>query len=97
MTKFLLPVLLSGLFAAGLIACETTHVQTVTVQNKGELAEISIRSLNAAVDIGDDLELVAKGFDAQGNEVPISPAWKQVRGVKYGLLQAPKGTGDKRA
>ena len=57
MKKFVLPVLLAVLFATGLIACETTQVQTVPAQNKGELAGISIRPLNAAVDIGDDLEL----------------------------------------
>ena len=88
-------MLLSGIIAAGFIACDTTQVQSTPAPNKGELAEISIRPLNAAVDAGDDLELVAKGFDAQGNEVPISPSWKQISGIRYGLLQAPKKNGDK--
>lgn len=95
MKKFILPVLLAGLFAAGFIACETTQVQTAPAQTKGALAGISIRPLNATVDAGDDLELVAKGIDARGNEIPISPVWKQVSGIKYGLLQSPKGNGDK--
>jgi len=95
MRTFLLPVVLAVFFAAGFIACETTQAQTAPAQNKGELAGISIRPLNAAVDVGDDLELVAKGFDAMGNEIPIRPSWKQVSGTGCGLLQSPQGKGDK--
>lgn len=95
MKKIVLSVLLSGLFTAGFIGCETTQVQTSPVQKKGELAEVTIRPLNAAVDVGDDLELIAKGFDSKGNEVPIRPAWKQVSGIRYGFLQAPKDKGNK--
>ncbi|HNX59361.1 MAG TPA: hypothetical protein PKK43_09685 [Spirochaetota bacterium] len=95
MKKIILSVLLTGLFAAGFIACETSQVQTAPIQNKGELADITIHPLNAAVDVGDDLELIAKGFDAQGNEVPIRPVWKQVSGIRYGFLQAPKEAGNK--
>ena len=56
MKKFLLPVLFSGILTAGFIACETTQVQNTSAPAEGELAEVSIHPLNAAVDAGENLD-----------------------------------------
>jgi len=95
MKNYLAFGLLCGVLAMVTLSCETAQVQSSPPADKGVLAGISIRPLNATVEVGDDLELVAKGFDSSRNEIPITPVWKQVSGIKYGILHTPGVAGNK--
>jgi hypothetical protein len=80
--------LLTIVLVAGLVAGCSSGAKT------GPLSKIIIVPERGQVNIGQSLELNAKGYDAKGNVIAVNPSWRfQNTAVKIGTLN--KTTGEK--
>ena len=80
--------LLTIVMVAGLVAGCSSGVKT------GPLSKIIIVPERGQVNIGQSVDLNAKGYDAKGNFIAVNPSWRfQNAAIKIGTLN--KTTGEK--